>query len=144
MNAINVAKPSARRQTLKNIRKFILKKNSTDVMNVGKPLARAHILQNTRKFIVERRQIYILSVGKPLDKTLLLFNMKSFTLERNPLNALGTWLVWRPSPGKQKEDPENCQLQDFPGGAVVKNPPANAGDTGSIPGPGRSHMPRSS
>ena len=33
--------------------------------------------------------------------------------------------------------------QDFPGGAVVKNPPANSGDTGSIPGPGRSHMPRS-
>ena len=30
---------------------------------------------------------------------------------------------------------------DFPGGAVVKNPPASAGDTGSIPGPGRSHMP---
>ena len=29
---------------------------------------------------------------------------------------------------------------DFPGGAVVKNLPANAGDTGSIPGPGRSHM----
>ena len=26
----------------------------------------------------------------------------------------------------------------FPGGAVVKNPPANAGDTGSCPGPGRS------
>ena len=32
----------------------------------------------------------------------------------------------------------------FPGGAVVKNPPANAGDTDSSPGPGRSHMPRSS
>ena len=29
----------------------------------------------------------------------------------------------------------------FPGGAVVKNPPANARDTGSSPGPGRSHMP---
>ena len=30
---------------------------------------------------------------------------------------------------------------DFPGGAVVKNPPANAGDMGSIPGQGtRSHM----
>ncbi|KAJ8798358.1 hypothetical protein J1605_001483 [Eschrichtius robustus] len=26
---------------------------------------------------------------------------------------------------------------DFPGGAVVKNPPANAGDTGSSPSPGR-------
>ena len=33
---------------------------------------------------------------------------------------------------------------DFPDGAVVKNPPANAGDTGLIPGPGRSHMPQSS
>ena len=32
---------------------------------------------------------------------------------------------------------------DFPGGAVVKNLPANAGDMGSIPGPGRSHMPQS-
>ena len=31
-------------------------------------------------------------------------------------------------------------FRDFPGGTVVKNPPANAGDTGSIPGPGRSHM----
>ena len=31
----------------------------------------------------------------------------------------------------------------FPGGTVVKNPPANAGDTGSSPDPGRSHMPRS-
>ena len=31
----------------------------------------------------------------------------------------------------------------FPGGAVAKNPPANAGDTGSSPGPRRSHMPRS-
>ena len=26
----------------------------------------------------------------------------------------------------------------FPGGSVVKNPPANAGDAGSIPGSGRS------
>ena len=31
----------------------------------------------------------------------------------------------------------------FPGGAVVENPPDNAGDTGSSPGLGRSHMPRS-
>ena len=29
----------------------------------------------------------------------------------------------------------------FPGGAVVKNLPANAGDMDSSPGPGRSHMP---
>ena len=31
----------------------------------------------------------------------------------------------------------------FPGGTVVKNPPANAGDMGLSPGPGRSHMPQS-
>ena len=32
---------------------------------------------------------------------------------------------------------------DLPGGTVVEGPPANAGDTGSSPGPGRSHMPQS-
>ena len=34
-------------------------------------------------------------------------------------------------------------LAGFPGGAVAENPPANAGDMGSSPGQGRSHMPRS-
>ena len=37
----------------------------------------------------------------------------------------------------------NTHGRGFPGGAVVDNPPAKAGDTGLIPGPGRSHMPRS-
>ena len=37
--------------------------------------------------------------------------------------------------------------RDFPGGPVVKNPPSNAGDAGSIPGQMqgmwvRSHMPQ--
>ena len=31
----------------------------------------------------------------------------------------------------------------FPGGQVVKNPPASAGDMGLIPGLGRPHMPQS-
>ena len=35
------------------------------------------------------------------------------------------------------------KLPGFPGGAVVENLPANAGDTGSSPGLGGSHMPRS-
>ena len=39
---------------------------------------------------------------------------------------------------------EKYSAWGFPGGAVVKNPPANAGDTGSSPGLGKSHMPRSS
>ena len=33
----------------------------------------------------------------------------------------------------------NNTLWDFPGGSVVRNPPAEAGDTGSTPAAGRSH-----
>ena len=39
--------------------------------------------------------------------------------------------------------PYKTDNSGFPGGAVVENLPANAGDTGSSPGLGRSHMPRS-
>ena len=35
------------------------------------------------------------------------------------------------------------KIEGFPGGAVVENLPANAGNTGSSPGLGRSQMPRS-
>ena len=38
-------------------------------------------------------------------------------------------------------DCSQSDILDFPGSVVVKNPPANAGDTGSSPGPGRFHMP---
>ena len=44
---------------------------------------------------------------------------------------------------KKKEKHKDTK-RGFSGGAVVKNPPANAGDMGSSPGPGRSHMPQSS
>ena len=36
----------------------------------------------------------------------------------------------------RKKDKWRCQ--DLPGSSVVKNPPANAGDTGSVPELGRS------
>ena len=39
---------------------------------------------------------------------------------------------------------QETHQQGFPGGAVVENLPANAGDMGSSPGLGRSHVPRSS
>ena len=43
-----------------------------------------------------------------------------------------------------RETTEDKKLHwGFPGGAAVKNPPANVGDTGSSPGLGRPHMPRS-
>ena len=39
---------------------------------------------------------------------------------------------------KKKNRPWGLTDEGFPGGSVVKNPPANAGDAGLIPGSGRS------
>ena len=50
--------------------------------------------------------------------------------------ADANWCIYR-------MDKQKAPTWDFPGGTVVKNTPANAGDTGSSPGPGRSHMPES-
>ena len=49
-----------------------------------------------------------------------------------------TWLIphWRCFESSQRE------VRDFAGGPEVKNPPAAAGDMGSISGPGRFHVPR--
>ena len=47
---------------------------------------------------------------------------------------------WDPATEKKMFGKNLRKPGDFPGGTVVKNLPANAGDTGSIPGPGRSHM----
>ena len=41
-----------------------------------------------------------------------------------------------------KKRKEKERKADFSGGPVVKNPPANAGDTGSIPGLGRFRIPQ--
>ena len=38
---------------------------------------------------------------------------------------------------KLQNKPQKIQLRGFPGGSVVKNLPANAGEVGSIPGSGR-------
>ena len=42
-----------------------------------------------------------------------------------------------------KTNKQKTNRKGFPGGAVVENLPVNAGDMGSSPGLGRSHMPRS-
>ena len=44
---------------------------------------------------------------------------------------------------KKKKKAQKRMYRDFPGGAVVEHLPANAGDMGSSPGLGRSHMLRS-
>ena len=50
------------------------------------------------------------------------------------IKVTGTLVNNKPKPSLK----ENCK--GFPGGAVVKNLLASAGDMGSSPGPGRSHM----
>ena len=49
------------------------------------------------------------------------------------------------SSGSNPGSPKTKQNKTWgiPGGVVVKNLPANAGDTGSSPAPGKSHMPLS-
>ena len=42
------------------------------------------------------------------------------------------------SPGVFESDKKLRERGGFPGGSVVKNSPANAGDVGLIPGPARS------
>ena len=67
---------------------------------------------------------------------------------------LKTSVQWKTMSGEWEDAPHNGRkyLQKidlkkncwgFPGGTMIKNLPANAGDTGLSPGPGRSHMPRS-
>jgi len=44
----------------------------------------------------------------------------------------------------KKRNISKSTKEGFPGGSVIKNLPADAGDPGLIPGLGRFHMPRGS
>ena len=46
--------------------------------------------------------------------------------------------LWQKVKRKPLDESERGYFMGFPDGSVVKNPPANAGDMGSIPGSGRS------
>ena len=52
---------------------------------------------------------------------------------------------WRATltPLQSGSHPQDSKSRDFPGGPMVKNPPANAGDMSSIPGVRRFHIPHS-
>ena len=60
--------------------------------------------------------------------TQLIYNVKVSGVQHSDLSYTYTYLYLKSS------------FLDFFGGPVVKKLPAKAGDTGSIPGPGRSHM----
>lgn len=48
-----------------------------------------------------------------------------------------------PGPSPRVKEATFAAILSLPGGTVPGNPPANAGDTGSIPGLEDSHVPRS-
>ena len=87
------------------------------------------------------------SEGKFYQKYILLRNKQSIShsINMHLINSSIYFFPFRP-PGDISELyllTSTMSVWGFPGGTVVKNPPANAGDTGSTPGPGRPHMPRS-
>ena len=66
------------------------------------------------------------------------------TMKKNKLQIhTAAWMNLKDRMLKERSQTQTTMYMGFPGGAVVENLPANAGDTGSSPGLGRSHMPRS-
>ena len=57
-------------------------------------------------------------------------------VQKNPQNIQRTLNILN----KKSNNVIEKMGQGFPGGSVVKNPPANAGDIGSTSAPRRSHM----
>ena len=88
--------------------------------------------QNTRRGS-GRANMQTQEVRAPLNSVMLLENIRQATVRLVLCLTFSTFIL------KYK-----MWVPGLPGGSVIKNPPANAGDTGSIPDLGRSHMPQSS
>ena len=96
-------------------------------------------LRIDKTFIYKNKGAYIANQKKILEKRIW---QKDIRREKKSETHPARYNVYNKTIVKSVELPW-WRSGGFPGGAVVKNPPANAGDTGSSPGPGRSHMPRS-
>ena len=72
-----------------------------------------------------------------MTNTLTRFRQKAGCFLRSSVSQINTEHIERTRWGRWTY---KQVVQDSPGGPLVKNPPANVGDTGSIPGPGRSLM----
>ena len=94
---------------------------------------------------VWRAAVHVVSEGqtRPRDNNRAIL-ISTVLLLANIYELLNQWCRWALSGWKIR----HCSCfwlisqADFPDGPVVKNPPARTGDTGSIPGPGRSHKPQ--
>ena len=71
-------------------------------------------------------------------------NTPCFYSQENVFLLIGVTLAGKEGKGQNSSLSNQKLIRGFPGGAVVESLPANAGDTGSSPGLGGSHVPRSS
>ena len=76
--------------------------------------------------------------GEDLGSNITIFHMGNGASERESTGFSPPRIIIL-----KRQSDYKYNVPGFPGGAVVENLPANAGDTGSSPGLGRSHMPRS-
>ena len=80
-----------------------------------------------------------------LEETSRCFPLQKIGYISQGLNETCVWIHSSEGAGKGEKGGKGSmkgEFGGFPGGTVLESPPADAGNTGSCPGPGRSHMPR--
>ena len=95
-----------------------------------------HIKASTQGKFFQKTPVLCHSFNHPCSTH---FPLVTFILPEAVLKLLLTRTFFKGSKYFSYKNPN----RGFPGGAVVESLPANAGDMGSSPGLGRSHMPRS-
>ena len=72
-----------------SMRKFLIDKNTTNIVNALKLSAISHSLLNTGKLKWQRDTAAALTVGKPLPRSQTSLSIREHTPERNPTGAAG-------------------------------------------------------
>ena len=98
-----------------------------------------YLKETHRNYSFEERNSYWTLLSQVSTPDVVICNPRSMPLHV-VLEHPRSWIWYRKKCEEMSE--KNLNL-GFPGGAVIENLPANAGDTGSSPGLGRFHMPRS-
>ncbi len=103
-------------------------------------LIKLNQIENVADFLIRNMAFFFIppGVGLMVNLELIANNWIAITIATFLSTVLVLWSTAMVAQIGRKKP-----LQGFPGDTVVENLPANAGDTGSSPGLGRSHMPRS-